>query len=359
MRNIEQSLSDFFHSPQLCDLLPLPVVMLDRVRRILYINGEAESLLNISANMANGKPLDALIPLDAAWEALLRQASEGQRSVKANALPFHGGRVNVHAATTPPDGLALIIEPLDGKLESHASRQTSMRSAAVMADILIHELRNPLSGIRGAAQLLQTSAVESDRELLGLICKEVDRIGTLLTQVEYFSTEQPIAKTAVNIHEVLRHVSQLLQQSGTTGIQWVEEYDPSLPPVAGNSDLLVQALLNIAKNAMEAVSGTPSPVICLKTSYRSGYRMDDGGKTVSLPICVQVIDNGPGIPETHRENIFTPFVTHKVNGKGLGLPIVAKILSDHGGVIELESAEKGHTVFTMQLPAWTDATKTR
>lgn len=228
-----------------------------------------------------------------------------------------------------------------------------MRSAAVMADILAHEVRNPLSGIKGAAQLLQQDAKEDDRELLELICSEVERIGGLLNQVEYFSTDQAIACEPVNIHEVLRYVRDVASRGVAAHVQFEEEYDPSLPEVQGNRELLVQALLNLVKNAAEAVAGQEEAVITLKTAYRSGYRvLEADGKTRTLPIAVEVRDTGPGVPEDMRAHIFNPFVTNKMSGKGLGLPVVAKIVEDHGGVLALEGSEAGKTVFAMQLPAW-------
>lgn len=355
-------------APAVMDSLPLALLVADDDYTIHYANAAAERLLNTSATVMQGKPLAAVIPLSDAWQKLLLQASAYHHGAKGYDLPLTPAKgaepckVHVHIsgcqpfASSPQTGKLIVLEhsAASDKLGSHASQRDTMRSAAVMAHILAHEVRNPLSGIKGAAQLLRTS-VESgdDKELLALIISEVERIGGLMGQVEYFSTERNIDTEAVNIHEVLRYVRGLAEQGCAAGVEIVEAYDPSLPPVRGNRELLVQALLNLVKNAAEAASSAEKPRITLKTAYRSGYRLAVAGaeKAVNLPICVQICDNGEGIAEDMRAHIFDPFVTSKAHGKGLGLAVVAKVVADHGGVMALESAEGGNTVFALQLPA--------
>lgn len=350
------------------DASPLALLVVDTDHHIRYANASAELLLNTSAAFMAGKPLNAIIRLDEEWQALLAQAKAFHRGAKAHDLLLTSARrqdeatrVNAHLVmcqafeTSEEKGILVVLEHalVSDKLGSHATQRNSMKSAAVMAQILAHEVRNPLSGIRGAAQLLRSSVTsEDDRELLSLICSEVDRIGGLMGQVEYFSTDMAIEKSPVNIHEVLRHVADLSRQGVAAGVQLQEFYDPSLPPVDGNRDLLIQALLNLVKNATEAVVNVPEAKVTLRTAYRSGYRisLSESGSPVALPICITIEDNGPGIDIALRQNIFDPFVTSKSGGKGLGLAVVAKIVADHGGVILLEAAEAGNTRFVLHLP---------
>lgn len=349
------------------DALPLALLVVDDDYTIHYANGEAERLLNTSATTMHGRALAEAVPLSESWQALLLQASAYHHGAKGYDLPLPGAKgaplkVDVHITGCQPfadsarTGKIIVLEhsAAGEKLGGHVSQRHAMRSAAVMAHILAHEVRNPLSGIKGAAQLLQRDASGDGRELLALIIGEVERIGALMGQVEYFSTERAINAEAVNIHEVLRYVRDVAKQGFAAEVVFAEEYDPSLPPVRGNRDLLVQALLNLVKNAAEAAAGAEPPRITLRTAYRSGYRLAVPGaeRPVNLPICVQVCDNGTGIAEEMRGHIFDPFVTSRPSGKGLGLAVVAKVVADHGGVMALEAAEPGHTVFALQLPAY-------
>jgi two-component system nitrogen regulation sensor histidine kinase GlnL len=226
------------------------------------------------------------------------------------------------------------------------------RSVTGMAAVLAHEVKNPLSGIRGAAQLLEASVEESDRELTVLIRDEADRIRALVDRMEAFS-EKPISRTAVNIHRVLEHVRRLAQTGFAENVRFQENYDPSLPPVWGNRDQLVQVVLNLVKNAAEATAapGITYPEIVLSTGFQHGMRIAVPGTSerVNLPLYVAIRDNGPGIPEDIRPHLFEAFVTSKASGSGLGLSLVAKIVGDHGGLIEVDS-RPGRTEFRLHLP---------
>jgi two-component system nitrogen regulation sensor histidine kinase GlnL len=220
--------------------------------------------------------------------------------------------------------------------------------------MLAHEIKNPLSGIRGAAQLLEQSVADDDRALTRLICDETDRIVRLVDRMEVFGDERPVEREPVNIHVVLDRVKQVAQSGFARHIKFIEEYDPSLPPVYGNFDQLIQVFLNFVKNAAEAVGETAHDgEIVLSTAFRPGVRLSvPGSKSrVSLPLEFCVRDNGPGVPEDLMPHLFDPFVTTKPSGSGLGLALTSKIINDHGGIIECESQPR-RTVFRVLMPVY-------
>lgn len=242
------------------------------------------------------------------------------------------------------------------KIDRQLTHRGAARSVTGLAAMLAHEIKNPLSGIRGAAQLLESSVDDNDRALTRLITDEADRIVKLVDRMEVFSDERPIERDPVNIHVVLEHVKRLAQSGFARHIRIVEEYDPSLPPVYANRDQLVQVFLNLVKNAAEAIGDDADGEILLTTAFRPGIRLSVPGSAnrVTLPLEFAVRDNGPGVPPDMLPHLFDPFVTTKTNGTGLGLALVAKIIGDHGGVIECES-QQNRTIFRVLMPAFPGA----
>jgi two-component system nitrogen regulation sensor histidine kinase GlnL len=349
----------------LLSALPVPVVLLDEENRFRFANHAAEQFLGISAAQLAQLRLGDLIPEDNPLFLLLSQVREGEATVSDYDLTLESPRLRKEGITAqgtplPEEPGAVLLVLQDASTARALDRQLSFRGAARsvtgMAAILAHEVKNPLSGIRGAAQLLETSVGEQDRELTVLIRDEADRIRGLVDRMEMFG-EKPIERTAVNIHRVLEHVRRIAQTGFAPHIRFQELYDPSLPPVWGNRDQLVQVLLNLVKNAAEAVTaeGVEAPEITLTTAYQHGMRLAVPGadSRLEVPLLVSVRDNGPGIPDDIRRHLFEPFVSSKPSGSGLGLALVAKIIGDHGGLIEVDS-RPGRTDFRLHLPVLAD-----
>jgi two-component system nitrogen regulation sensor histidine kinase GlnL len=224
-------------------------------------------------------------------------------------------------------------------------------------DVLAHEIKNPLAGIRGAAQLLDRRISDSDRALTGLITTEVDRIAKLIDQMQSLGRRSHDPVVDCNLHEAARHAQAILAagRAGSTAGRFVveEEFDPSLPPITANHDALVQVLLNLMANARDACEGVEVPRIIVRTRFASGIQVHvgPGGKTVRLPIELRVSDNGPGVPAALHDHIFEPFVSNKKSGQGLGLALVQKLVRDMNGRVTHDRDEtKGLTHFRLHLP---------
>nr|WP_246602534.1 ATP-binding protein [Falsiroseomonas tokyonensis] len=338
--------------------LPIAAVVLDAQNRFRFANPAAELFFQHSAASLRSYSLHDLLPPDHRLFAMLAQVRAHDAPVSDHDLALESPRlrrlgVAAQGAPLPemPGGVVLTLQ--DGSTAQMLDRQLNFRgaarSASAMAAMLAHEVKNPLSGIRGAAQLLEQGASEGDRELCQLIQDEADRIRHLVERMDMFS-DRPVEQAEVNIHEVLDHVRRIALSGFAAHLKIHQDYDPSLPPVWGNRDLLIQILLNLVKNAAEAVDSRDGE-IWLGTGYHHGVRIAVPGsqERVDLPLQVVVRDNGPGIPDAVRATLFEPFVTTKRGGQGLGLALVAKLVADQGALIECDS-RPGRTAFRLSLP---------
>jgi two-component system nitrogen regulation sensor histidine kinase GlnL len=352
------SVNDQFPSAIL-DSLSEAVVVVDGEGLIHYANLAAEQFFGVGRARLVSHPLNEFVPEDTPLFSLLEQVLATGGAVAENGITLMSPRIGNRfcalrlSPIVESDGLvavSLVEQSIARSIDRQMSNRSAARSVSALAAMLAHEVKNPLSGIRGAAQLLEESATDSERELTTLICEETDRIVALVDRMEAFEDGRPIDRAALNIHQVLNHVRRLSQNGFGKNVRFVESYDPSLPDVFGDRDQLIQVFLNLVKNACE-VPGDSEREIELSTAFRHGLRLAVPGQQakVNLPLVVSVRDNGRGVSDEIRSHLFDAFVTNKPTGTGLGLALVAKIVNDHGGAIEYES-EPGRTTFRVMLP---------
>lgn len=345
------------------ELSPEPALVVDHDGGLIAVNEAAEALFGHGLSLlARGRFRAALPPGSVLVSLLDRAVFEGalvrEHGVEVNLFgqpPFEADG----AAVPLGDGSVLLTLHVKGVLGVDRSAEAAgLRSVVGLGKMLAHEIKNPLAGIRGAAQLLKTGASAVDQPLAQLIVDETDRIRRLVDRMEAFSEQAPTSREPVNIHQVLDRVRALVANGVADGLTLKESYDPSLPPVWGDEDHLIQIFLNLMKNAAEAahMRGDDRGVLSIHTAWRPGVRVRgaDGKAASGAPIEVRVIDNGPGVPASLRDHLFQPFVTTKSNGTGLGLALVTKLVTAHGGLIDFES-EPGRTVFRVLLPVAPEA----
>ncbi|MDH5512123.1 MAG: nitrogen regulation protein NR(II), partial [Gammaproteobacteria bacterium] len=337
--------------PQIIDNLTTAVLTFDPGLRLTSINPAGEMLFEISSKKVIGQPLSALLPQGRLARRTLTRTLESRHPFIARGvrLKLPGARtITVDCMVTPVmDGdpqTALLVELTqvdrllrlardENMLDRHAANRAVMRGLA-------HEIKNPLGGLRGAAQLLERELPDNSlREYTRIIIHEADRLRNLVDRM--MGPYRPLQKKTVNIHEILEHVSKLMLVEAPVGLSLEREYDPSLPELIAEPEQLIQAVLNIVRNSAEAIQH--QGVIRLRTSIERGFTI--GHKRHRLVLRADIEDNGPGIPEELQEHIFYPMVTAKPGGTGLGLSIAQDIIAKHGGLIECRS-RPGHTVFS-------------
>ena len=344
--------------------LPLPVLTIGPDGTVLDANSAAELFFDLSVRVMRRQTLARLVPFGSPTVTLVDEVRRRGAGVSEHRvdLPSHRSSsertVDVFATPLGDDGTVVLMfqeRTIADKMDRQLTHRGAARSLTALGAMLAHEIKNPLSGIRGAAQLLEQSVDENDRLLTRLICDETDRIVNLVERMELFGDERPVERGPVNVHGVLDQVKRLAQSGFARHIRIGEEYDPSLPPVHGNRDQLVQVFLNLVKNAAEAIGvDALDGEIVLSTSFRAGVRLQMPGARgrVALPIEVAVRDNGPGVSPDLLPHLFDPFVTTKAQGSGLGLALVSKIVGAYGGVVECDPATR-RTTFRVLLPIHT------
>ena len=337
--------------------LPVPAFLVDPDDRIAEANPPAESFLNSSVRQLRTTPVFDALAIDAPLEDQIKRVRLDQASLFINNVDVGSGNVmpiscNIQFAPMAgmPGFVLMLLEPrmLAERLGRSMSAKSAARSAIGMAEMLAHEIKNPLAGIIGASQLLSMNLTVKDQEMTDLIVSESRRIVTLLEQVEQFGNLRKPERNAVNIHDLLDRARKSSAVGFAAHMTFVEDYDPSLPPVWVDGDQMLQVFQNLIKNAAEACKGA-AETIKLRTFYDMSLRLRRKDGSASLPLNVEVIDDGPGLPAEIASEAFEPFVSGRENGTGLGLALVSKIISDHEGWISVDSVP-GRTVFRISLP---------
>ena len=345
--------------------LTYPVIALDGQNHIVLINPAGEEFFKAGRSTLLQTDLAQYIDPDHPVFAMIRRVRTTRASISDQGIEFHSAKlgqrlVNLQVSAMPDfDGgesnsisggviIAIQERALAERLRGQHQFRGAARSMTSLSALLAHEIKNPLAGIRGAAELLKSGHHDPDA-LTGLIISETDRIAALLTRMESLAGGKDIDRAPVNIHEVINHCITLAQNSFGQGFDIVSLFDPSLPDTEGDRDLLIQSLLNLIKNACEA--SDKKHKIIIRTFYNLGvhYAVARQAGQAVAPLVIEIEDHGNGISPELKEHIFDPFVTNKSQGTGLGLALVASTIADHGGTIDVTS-QRGKTIFRIGLP---------
>lgn len=337
--------------------LPLPAILISRDGTIADCNPAAEAFLNLSARALVGQPLWDMVAVNADINEALDRSWKDETALFVNDVDVGSGartpvlcNLQIAPVVGRRDQMIVLIGPqqMAAQVSRNQSSGKAAKSVIGMAEMLAHEIKNPLAGITGAAQLLSMGLSETDRELTDLIVNESRRIVQLLDQVEEFGNRLPVTVGPVNLHDVLDRARRSAAVSYASHIRFMEEYDPSLPDARADAAKLQQVIVNLIKNAAEA--GREGGTIQLRTYYDPSLRVpQSGGGHARLPLQIEVVDDGPGLPEGIAADVFDPFVSGRENGTGLGLALVSKLMGDMGGWVSVDSVP-GRTVFHLALP---------
>jgi len=337
--------------------LPVPAILIGPDDAIREVNPAGELFLNASTKSLLGKPVLDRLAIDADIDGAFARVRRDQGPLFINNVDVGAGHappVECNVQITPVQGsddVLILLHPrnLAVRLGKSMGVKSAARSAIGMAEMLAHEIKNPLAGITGAAQLLSMGLKGDDLELTDLIVVESRRIVALLEQVEQFGNLRPPERQVVNIHDLLDRAQKSAEVGFAANMRLVEDYDPSLPPTFVDPDQFMQVFLNLLKNAAEA-AGDGGGTIRIRTFYDHALRLRrPDGSGAGLPLQVEICDDGPGLPPEIAAQVFEPFVSGHENGTGLGLALVSKIISDHDGWISVDSVP-GKTRFRISLP---------
>ena len=343
--------------------ITFPVIIIDDLKNIKMVNSAAEAFFKSSLKVLAEKKIQDIFPFSSPAlflvDSCIKTGSIYKEYKVDLSTPMSGIHKDIDIEVTPVTDLkkifqiTLIEDYHEKKLLMQNENIKNTTSMSNMSQILAHEIKNPLAGIRGAAQIIEKKFDYDDTVMTEVIINEVDRIKRLIDNLQIFDSSSPIDLNPINIHSVLRHVREVMINSSKNKVRIIENFDPSIPKIIGNKDQLIQVFINLIKNSIEAFENTSNSLneINLSTSYEYGFTVKEKftHKNIKLPIRISVKDNGPGIPSSISEEIFQPFVSSKKIGQGgLGLSIVSKIISDHNGTIELETNKNG-TNFIIRL----------
>ena len=338
--------------------LPIPAFIIDAEDRIADVNSAGEGFLNASNRLLKGAKIWELLQLDPPIADAFDRARSNGTPLFVNDVDVGAkGRGPLHCAIQvsglqgEPGSMLMLLSPreLAGRMTRNHSVKSAAQSAIGLAEMLAHEIKNPLAGITGAAQLLSMNVSREDVELTDLIVAESRRIVKLLEQVEQFGNLTEPARQPVNLHDILDRARRSALLSFAAQMTISEDYDPSLPMAWGDPDQLSQVISNLLRNASEA-AGKAGGNIRLRTFFEHSFRLRrNDGTSGSLPLQIEITDDGPGLPPEIKDDIFDPFVSGRENGSGLGLALVSKIMSEHGGWISVTS-DPGRTTFRLSLP---------
>jgi two-component system nitrogen regulation sensor histidine kinase GlnL len=341
------------------DGLSTSVLILDQAQRVQFLNVAAETLFGVSRNQALGRALREMVYDSSALESVIARAIAAWRPYSRRELslrPVYAEEDLIVDCTVAPfedpaSPSSVIIEINDATQHQRITRETALLTqiggSRLMIRQLAHEIKNPLGGLRGAAQLLAKQLSDpSMREYTSIIISEADRLVGLVDAL--LGPGHAPRKEAINVHELLQHVGHLLA-ADAPHVAIDRDYDPSLPPLLLDRNLIIQAMLNLGRNALQALAhgGVPHPRIILRT--RALTNVNIGARRHRVVASVQFEDNGPGVPEELRDTLFYPLITGRSDGTGLGLAIAQDLVARHDGLIEFES-RAGRTVFTILLP---------